>query len=257
MMLPTGEIYGFWNEYISTLEKLVLKDMAGTAVFTYTRPSGTQQYRMLAFRKFYPISLADAYDLQKFLVFNESLDFSNPVIYPLYECLNPNIIYNAERDSAVLTFWANMETTFDNEDYDRSLVVKFEENNLANYSLTTTNRCLFSCVISFNQYKIALGPDGATEIIDVWPICSRPKRIFMMNEAYGMTDFATGGGLIPAQIVAKNEAFYDVTLYANGYGEASTGTGIAQILMLNYANTLPAGTRVLIASNYVTIVGGG
>lgn len=72
-----------------------------------------------------------------------------------------------------------------------------------------------------------------------------------------------GGGssspsVIPAKIVSKvGGAYYNVTLWANGYDAATTGSGVAEILMLNYANTLPALTKVLVASNYVTITGGG
>ena len=71
-----------------------------------------------------------------------------------------------------------------------------------------------------------------------------------------------GGGsstpcVIPAKIVSKDGAFYNVSLWANGYTSAQTGTGVAEILMLNYADTLLADTKVLVLSSFVSATGGG
>ena len=69
---------------------------------------------------------------------------------------------------------------------------------------------------------------------------------------------SSGSSVVPAKIVSKDGAFYLVDLYADGFDEAATETNVlAQILMLNYADTLPAGTKVLVASNYIDSTGGG
>jgi hypothetical protein len=64
--------------------------------------------------------------------------------------------------------------------------------------------------------------------------------------------------VIPAKTVSKSGAFYIVDLYADGFDAPATATNqTAKILMLNYAETLPAGTQVLAALNYVAATGGG
>ena len=67
-----------------------------------------------------------------------------------------------------------------------------------------------------------------------------------------------GTGCLPAKIVSKVGGFYKVDVYANGFDTAATATNqMAKVLMLNYAQTLPADTEVIISSNYVASTGGG
>ena len=62
---------------------------------------------------------------------------------------------------------------------------------------------------------------------------------------------------LPAKIVSKTGAFYLVDIYANGYDSAVTINGvIAKVLSLNYAETLPAGTEVVVLSSSLSATGG-
>jgi len=67
---------------------------------------------------------------------------------------------------------------------------------------------------------------------------------------------SSGSSVVPAKIVSKDGAFYLVDLYEDGFDEDPTEEDVtAQILMLNYAETLPAGTEVLVASSYIDATG--
>ncbi len=48
-----------------------------------------------------------------------------------------------------------------------------------------------------------------------------------------------------ASISGGSSGVYSVVLYANGYNQSSTGTGVIQALELCYGETLPSGTKVI------------
>ncbi|HCE46166.1 MAG TPA: hypothetical protein DET40_21690 [Lentisphaeria bacterium] len=61
---------------------------------------------------------------------------------------------------------------------------------------------------------------------------------------------------VPAKIVSKDGAFYVVDLYANGYDKAYTTYHVtAQIQLLNFAETLPAGTPIVVLSSFIASTG--
>jgi len=69
-----------------------------------------------------------------------------------------------------------------------------------------------------------------------------------------------GGGSavssVPAKIVSGTSP-YTVDVYANGYDQAATSTrATAEVLMLNYAATLTAGTKVLALLAKTNVTGG-
>ena len=78
-----------------------------------------------------------------------------------------------------------------------------------------------------------------------------------LRQPGGGTD---GGGsdvsCVPAKIVSGTSP-YTVDVYANGYDQAATSTGAtAEVLMLNYAETLTAGTKVLALLAKTNVTGG-
>ena len=97
-----------------------------------------------------------------------------------------------------------------------------------------------------DEHFIAVGEAGAQKLVP------RSKPV-SAGEGGG------GGGekVYPAKITGKSGAFYTVAIYANGFDQSSTGSGTAKVLMLNYADTLPTDTEVMVLESQVQETGGG
>ena len=116
-----------------------------------------------------------------------------PELYPLYECLSPQVHFDGNKGGAILTFWSNMQSTFDASKklYDRTQVIRYEEDQLSNISTVSgLKRCMFSASLIFKQYTV-----NDESIMDIYPICAVPHLVFIeAEENIPVTDFSTGGG---------------------------------------------------------------
>ncbi len=76
----------------------------------------------------------------------------------------------------------------------------------------------------------------------------------------GIASESQGGDakqVVLAKIAGKLGTLYSVTLWADGYDKPTTGTGYVKVLMLNYSDTLPNGTEVLVSLGSILATGGG
>ena len=67
---------------------------------------------------------------------------------------------------------------------------------------------------------------------------------------------SSGMDAVPAQITGGDSSGFLVTLYANGYDNGATGTGILYLPEVACNATLPTGARVLAHLSQVRITGG-
>lgn len=61
----------------------------------------------------------------------------------------------------------------------------------------------------------------------------------------------------PGIITSASNGIYGVDLYANGYTQASTGSGYLIALELSYGETVPIGTKVIVSPWQLTATGSG
>ena len=62
---------------------------------------------------------------------------------------------------------------------------------------------------------------------------------------------------VPGIITSASNGIYGVDLYANGYTQASTGSGYLIALELSYGETVPIGTKVIVSPWQLTATGSG
>lgn len=251
---PNGDLYSFWNDYYATMPaSIVLKDISDATLFTFTKTE-TSQYRCLLYQKHYANSSSTSAIYP--ILFNDTTDLSASVIYPLYECLNPQVYFNNAKGGAVLTFWSNMTSDYDETTkvYDRTKVIKFEEDKLDNPTVPASfKRCLFSAPLIFNQYAI-----GSLSTIDVFPICLKPHLVYFKTDTNPVTDFSLGGGGSTLAYIDSSAGggIYNVTLYANGQDAPATGSAQVFVLNMYIGETLPTGTWILVSTTKMLVAGG-
>jgi hypothetical protein len=72
--------------------------------------------------------------------------------------------------------------------------------------------------------------------------------------------YGSGGGggstSIPAQIVSGIGIVYNITLYANGKTQPSTGSGTTVVLNMDSFETLPVGSWIMVSPTKLTYTGG-
>lgn len=187
---PAGDLYTFWNDYLADLASITFKDKSDTTRFTFTT-SETKQYRCLLFQKHYTThSTLNTTTIKTYpVMFNDSNDLSKTEVYPIYECISPQVYFDTTKTNAILSFWSNMNADYDETTkiYNKDKVIKFEEDGLENVSnADDIKRCMFSAPLFFEKFKIE----------SEWTItalCTQPHLVYMISEKYQVTDF-TGGG---------------------------------------------------------------
>lgn len=84
----------------------------------------------------------------------------------------------------------------------------------------------------------------------------KPLTQAVYGHVAGQFSGAVAGGC-PARVTGKSGAFYSADLYENGVDSGSTGSATVYVLQLNFADTIPTGTWIVVAGSAMAVTGGG